>query len=313
MAQLLGHHHISMYTKDASENNAFYKNILGLRRVKVSVNQENPTMYHIFYGDKTGSPGTELTFFEMPRVGSTHRGTNAYERIGLLVPTQKSLDYWKNRFESYDVKHSEVISYADRTALHFEDPEGLRFVLQVSEEDQRSSFEPWENSSVPSEHQITGLGTIEITVSDLDKMTQTLTDLFHFTLVEEKAEKVLLQSVSGEVFGEVLLKKKEGPSVRLGRGSVHHLAFRVKDEEDLIYFSEKLKERGLETTGVVDRYYFKSLYYTDSSGIVFEIATDGPGFTMDSSVQELGQTLDLPPALEDRRNEIEGHLKPIEE
>lgn len=139
MAQLLGHHHISMYTKDASENNAFYKNILGLRRVKVSVNQENPTMYHIFYGDKTGSPGTELTFFEMPRVGSTHRGTNAYERIGLLVPTQKSLDYWKKRFEFYNVKHSEITSYADRAALHFEDSERLRFVLQVSEENRRSS------------------------------------------------------------------------------------------------------------------------------------------------------------------------------
>lgn len=313
MAQLLGHHHISMYTKDASENNAFYENILGLRRVKVSVNQENPTMYHIFYGDKTGSPGTELTFFEMPRVGRSHRGTNAYERIGLLVPTQKSLDYWKNRFESYDVKHSEIISYANRAALHFEDPEGLKFVLQVSEEDRRSSFEPWENSSVPSEHQIMGLGTIEITVSDLDKLTKTLTDLFHFTLVEEKEEEVLLQSVSGEVFGEILLKKKDGPPIRLGRGSVHHLALRVKDDKDLAYFDTKLKEKGLKSTGIVDRYYFKSLYFTDPSGIVFEIATDGPGFTVDSSVEELGQTLDLPPFLEDKRKEIEGYLTPIEE
>lgn len=313
MTTIKGHHHISMYTKDASENNAFYKYVLGLRRVKISVNQENPTMYHLFYGDTTGSPGTELTFFEMPRVGSTHRGTNAYERIGLLVPTKESLTYWKDRFENHEVKHSELTKYNDRHALFFEDREGLKFVLQVTNGDTLPFWKAWQESPVPTEHQIMGMGTIEIVVSDLITMTQTLTDVFNFTVVKENEKEVLLQSISGEVFGEILLRKKSGPSIRLGRGSVHHLALRVKDDEDLAYFDTKLKEKGLESTGIVDRFYFKSLYFTDPSGIVVEIATDGPGFTVDSSVEELGQTLDLPPFLEDRRKEIESYLDPIEE
>lgn len=313
MGNIQGHHHISMYTKNASENNAFYKKVLGLRRVKISVNQDNPTMYHLFYGDTTGSPGTELTFFEMPRVGQTHRGTNSYRRIGLLVPTVDSLYYWKKRFEKLKVTHGEIQSYSGREALTFEDPEGLPYVLQVSQGDKLNFWEAWSDSDVPVEHQIMGMSTIEIAVSDLDAMAKTLTDLFHFTEVKREENEALFQAIEGEVFGEILVKKLDGPSERPGRGSVHHLALRVQNDEDLVYFDSRIKAKGFKTTGIVDRYYFKSLYFTDPSGIVFEIATDGPGFTVDSSVEELGQTLDLPPFLEDRRSEIEAHLKPIEE
>jgi len=313
MTSILGHHHVSMYTKDASETNRFYKKVLGLRRVKVSVNQENPTMYHLFYGDTVGSPGTELTFFEMPKVGSTHKGTNAYSRIGLLVPTIDSLHYWKNRLDEYHIKHGQLTRYAGRDALHFEDLEGLSFVLQVSNGDQLPFWKPWKKSPVPAEHQILGLGTMELTVSDLKRMTQTLVNVFNFKVRNQTSEEVLCQSIEGDVFGEILLKKQDGPSIRLGRGSVHHLAFRVQSDDDLMYFEQKLIDYGLTTTGIVDRYYFKSLYYTDPSGIVFEVATDGPGFTIDSTIEELGKGLDLPPSLENKREDIESRLRPIVE
>ena len=129
MHKILGHHHISMITKNTKKNNQFYQNVLGLRRVKTSVNQDDPSMYHLFFGDVTGSPGTGLTFFEIPMAGSTHRGTNAITQIGLLVPAEESLVYWKKRFDLLNVKHQEITTYAGRKALPFEDPEGLRFIL----------------------------------------------------------------------------------------------------------------------------------------------------------------------------------------
>src|SRR5699024_5029383 len=150
--------------------------VLGLRRVKVSVNQDDPSMYHLFYGDRTGSPGTELTFFEIPPVGNTHRGTNAITRIGLLVPSVDSLKYWKERFEQHDVMYGEIGTYANRPALKFEDPEGLRLVLIVSNGETLKFWETWEKSEVPAEHQVQGMGPIEMTVRSLDQLASTLTD-----------------------------------------------------------------------------------------------------------------------------------------
>lgn len=313
MYQIPGHHHISMITKSASQNNHFYKNVLGLRRVKVTVNQDDPSMYHLFYGDKTGSPGTELTFFEIPQVGHTYRGTNAITRIGLLVPSEDSLNYWKARFEKYSVSHSERTTYVHRPALKFEDPEGLRFVLLVSNGEKVSHWETWEKSAVPVEHQIQGMGPIEITVRRLHKLANTLTDLFGYVEVSRTENEAIFQSIEGEVFGEIVVKQKDGPSERPGRGSVHHLAIRVKSDEELAYWDEKVKERGFHSSGIVDRYYFKSLYFRESNGILFEIATDEPGFTIDGDVERLGERLDLPPFLESRRAEIEAKLAPIEE
>lgn len=308
-----GHHHTSMITKNASKTNHFYREVLGLRRVKVTVNQDDPTMYHLFYGDKTGSAGTELTFFEMPYAGRTYRGTNAITKIGLLVPTKESLHYWKKRFEKYDVAHGDITTYANRQALHFEDGEGLRMVLLVSNGEKVEHWEAWERSNIPEAHQIQGMGTIEITVRRLGKIASTLTEVLHYTEVARTENEAIFQSVRGEVFGEILVKQKDGPTEKPGRGSIHHLAIRAKDDEELTYWDEKVRERGFHSTGIIDRYYFKSLYFRESNGILFEIATDGPGFLIDSNIETLGDTLDLPPFLEKRRHEIEAKLKPIEE
>ena len=313
MYEIKGHHHISMVTKNGSENNHFYKNVLGLRRVKMTVNQDDPSMYHLFYGDKTGSPGTELTFFEIPLVGKTYRGTNAITRIGLLVPSEDSLHYWKERFETFDVKHSEITTYANRPALQFEDAEGLRLVLLVSNGEKVEHWETWEKSEVPAEHQIQGMGSVEMTVRRLDKMASTLTEMFGYTEVSRSEEEAIFQSIKGEAFGEIVVKYLDGPTEKPGRGSIHHLAIRVKNDAELAYWEEQVIQRGFQSSGIIDRFYFKSLYFRESNGILFEIATDGPGFTVDGDVEHLGEKLDLPPFLEDQRAEIEANLAPIEE
>ena len=281
--------------------------------MKVTVNQDDPSMYHLFYGDKIGSPGTELTFFEIPPVGKTYRGTNAITRIGLLVPSEASLQYWKARFEQFHVYHEDIRTYAGRPALKFEDPEGLRLVLIVSNGEKVHFWEPWVKSPVPVEHQIQGMGTVEITVKRLEKLAKTLTELFGYTEVFRTNDEALFQSIEGEVFGEILVNLLDGPSERPGRGSIHHLAIRVKYGKELTYWAEQVEKRGFHSSGIIDRHFFKSLYFRESNGILFEIATDGPGFLVDSNVDQLGRKLELPPLLEPRRAEIEANLQPLEE
>lgn len=313
MYQILGHHHASMITKDAKKNNQFYTEILGLRRVKMTVNQDDPSMYHLFYGDRRGSPGTELTFFEMPLVGQTYRGTNAISRIGLLVPSSASLIFFKERFKSYGVKHGEITTYHNRKALHFEDPDHLPLVLLVEEDERLSGWEAWEHSEIPEEHQILGMGPIEIKVRRLKKLINTLTEVLNYTLVEKDDHQAVLQSVRDSVYGEIIVLQEEGDRERPGRGSIHHLAIRAKNDSEIYYWEKRIKERGFVATKVIDRHYFKSIYFRESNGIMFEIATDGPGFTIDSKLEDLGKQLDLPPFLEDSRKEIEAKLTPLEE
>src|SRR5690625_2621210 len=313
ISAILGHHHISMIVKDAPTTNKFYKEVLGLRRVKISVNQDDPRMYHLFYGDLTGSPGTELTFFEMPAAGKTRRGTNAITQIGLLVPSADSLTYWKERFESLNVKHGEITTYANREALPFEDPDGLRLILLNKHDAEVPGFwEPWKVSEIDKDHLILGMGAVEITVRDIESTKNTLEEIFEYTVAASAEKEFILQSIEGGIFGEIVLKEDPGAVERPGRGSVHHLAIRAKDEKELRVWDEKIKQKGFVSTGVIDRYYFHSLYFRDANRIMFEIATDEPGFTVDSSIEDLGSKLDLPPFLEDQRQEIAEKLKPIE-
>ncbi len=313
MYKILGHHHVSMITKNAQINNDFYQKVLGLRRVKITVNQDDPSMYHLFYGDLTGSAGTELTFFEMPYAGSTYRGTNSITRIGLLVPSIESLAFWKSRFEQLNIKHGEITQYAGRDALHFEDSEGLRMILLNNAGDYYPEYwSPWDHSDIEQKHRILGMGTIEITVRRLKRTAKTLKDLFGYVEVSLSDTEAIYQSIAGQSFGEIVIKQKEGERERPGKGSIHHLAIRVKNDEELRFWDEAVKERGFQSSGIVDRFYFKSLYFRESNGILFEIATDGPGFTVDAKVEELGKELDLPPFLEERREEIEAKLTPID-
>jgi len=313
MNKLSGHHHISMLTKNGKRNNDFYTKILGLRRVKKTVNQDSPSMYHLFYGDRTGAAGTELTFFEMPVAGRTVRGSNAITRIGLLVQSYESLLYWKKRFELLQVEHSDIATYAGKDALFFEDHEGLRMVLiNHNGQSTPAQWQVWDGTDIAQQHRILGMGTVEITVRYLQRTVNVLQELFNYTVVNEDDKETRLQSIAGETFGEIIVKELEGPSEKPGRGSIHHLALRVATLEELNKWDELIKERGLDSSGVVDRYYFQSLYFRDRNGILFEMATDGPGFTVDSAIEDLGNELDLPPFLEGKRAEIEAILEPLD-
>lgn len=313
MYTIPGHHHISMITKDINRNNYFYTKILGLRRVKISVNQDDPSMYHLFYGDLTGSPGTGLTFFEMPYVGQTYRGTNAITRIGLLVKSEESLTYWQERLAQFNVKHGEITTYANRPALHFEYDDGLQLVFLVESESGLPHWQAWDKSPVPKEHQIRWFGAVEVNVRRLNKFTNLLTELFNYKEVSRTENEVILQSIEGEAIGEIVAKLHEGSMEKPGRGSIHHLAIRVRNEEELRYWNEMVRERGYISTGLVERHFFKSIYFRESNGVMIEIATDEPGFTVDEAVETLGNKLVLPPYLENRRAEIEANLKPIED
>lgn len=310
-----GHHHISMITKNAKRNNEFYTKILGLRRVNMTVNQDSPNMYHLFYGDRTGSPGTELTFFEISNAGQTHKGTNSISRIGLFVPTMESLHYWKERFKRFGVTSKEEITeYANKKALHFHDHEMLEMVLLVIPENTNlpPQWQAWEKSDVPEEHRILGMASIELKVRNTNATVEVLHDIFGYELVEQQGNHTIIQTNAGGVFSELVIIEEEGPVERAGRGSIHHVAIRVENIEQLKRYDELLKARGLNTSSVVDRHYFESVYFRDGNNILFELATDEPGFTIAGDIETLGEKLHLPPKFEHRREEIIAMLEPLD-
>ncbi len=310
MRHILGHHHISMRTKSGDANTHFYRDILGLKRVKVSVNQNDPYQYHIFYGDNTGSPGFDLTFFENQRLGKTQRGTNAITTVGLFVDTEAAFPYWEERLTAHNIPY-EIGTYANYPAILFQDSDTVQLALIASNHAQAPFFEPWPDSPVPLAYQIKGMGPVELVVHSLAEAQKTLVALFNYHKVYNNGKEALYQSVKGNQNGEILVTEEEGPKEKPGRGSTHHLAIRVADHEELNYWHEKITEHGYKVVARHDRYYFESLYFSDGNNIMFELATDGPGFTVDQTPEELGTQLDLPPFLEQRREEIFENLNPL--
>ena len=310
---MLGHHHISMITKNAQQNNEFYTKVLGLRRVNITVNQDSPNMYHLFYGDKIGAPGTELTFFEIPMVGRTQRGTNAITQIGLFVPSFQSLEYWENRLDEFGITTDGIGRYAGRAALQFEDREGLRIALvNIQNDECPKQWVAWDNGDVAFEHRILGMGPIELTVRTPEKTIAFVRELFGYEIVEEKQNVTRLQTAEGGVFSELVVVEKDGAEERPGRGSIHHVALRATTIDQLHMWQQKLAAMGYANSGEVDRHYFRSLYVRDDNNILFEIATDEPGYLAYFNEADLGKTLHLPPKLEARREEIEAMLEPLE-
>lgn len=309
---MLGHHHISMITKNAQTNNEFYTKVLGLRRVGMTVNQDSPNMYHLFYGDKIGAPGTELTFFEIPMAGRTQRGTNAITQIGLFVPSFQSLQYWEQRLQEFGIATDGIGRFAGRAALQFEDQEGLRLVLMnIQNDEQPKQWVPWDGGDVTFEHRILGMGAIELTVREPQKTIDFLVELFGYEMVEAKEGVTRLQTAEGGPFSELVVVQKDGVEERPGRGSIHHVALRARTHEQLTGWLQKMTGMGYANSGEVDRHYFQSVYVRDQNNILFEIATDEPGFTAFLSEGDLGKTLILPPKLEGRREEIEAMLIPL--
>ncbi|WP_404332662.1 ring-cleaving dioxygenase [Mesobacillus maritimus] len=317
---LKGQHHVSAITKDAKRNYEFYTEKLGMRLVKKTVNQDETSMYHLFYADERGNPGTDLTFFEIRNAGRTYPGTNSISLTTLRVPTDESLQYWKNRFGKYNVEHDEMTEINGKKALFFRDFENQRLAL-ISDENNMgvSGGRAWVKSTVPVEHAIFGLGPVMLTVADLGPTKQVLTQILgyretgNYILSPGQHEVTVLETGEGGNGAELhIIVQADLPRERAGRGSVHHVAFRVESEEELRKWVTFLKENRIPSSGFVERYYFRSLYFREPNGILFELATDGPGFEGDESFEHLGETLALPPYFEDKRQEIESRLEPLD-
>lgn len=305
-----GIHHLTAVTAQAAENLEFYTGTLGLRLVKKTVNQDDVRAYHLFYADDAGSPGTDLTFFDWPTMRE-RRGNNSVSRTGLRIP-QGSAAWWAEHFRDEGVTTSDVAERDGRTVLDFEDPEGQRLSLV---EDAGVTPNPVENT-VPAEHQIIGLGPVALTVPGRFPTDQILERAYGLEYARSYAgpdgeTHVFTMDAAGP-HGEIhLVIDPSLPPHRPGAGGVHHVAFRIRDE-DYEAWDEHLTGLGLQTSGAVERYYFRSIYYREPNGILLELATDGPGFTADEPRETLGQALALPPFLEPRRAQIETGLKPLE-
>ncbi|MGM7701495.1 ring-cleaving dioxygenase [Pseudalkalibacillus sp. Hm43] len=315
---LKGIHHVSAITGEAKRNYEFYTKVLGMRLVKKTINQDDPSVYHLFYADERGNPGTDLTFFEIPMAGQTYEGTSSISTTSLRVPSDEALDFWKKRFIKYEVEHGEIHHINDRATISFKDFEGQRLMLISDEHDTGvESGKPWEKSPVPVEYGITGLGPVFLTIPKIDKTEQILTNVLGFTKIgsyqRDNNQVDVYETGEGGNGAEVhLIERNDLPPERPGRGSVHHVAYRVEGEEELQKWGDYIKELRIPNSGFVERYYFKSLYFREPNGILFELATDGPGFEGDEPFESLGESLALPPYFENDRKEIEERLKPLD-
>ena len=322
--QLAGIHHLTAVTADAPGNLKFYTHTLGMRLVKKTVNQDDVSAYHLFYADGRGTPGTDLTFFDWP-ARPERRGTHSIVRTGLRV-APASLPWWETRFDELKVTHSAVADRGGHRTLDFEDPEGQRLRLVADERGPASH--PWDRSPVPAEHQVRGLGPITISVPDVKNTDLVLTQLMNMRRVRDYAARVSDGHERSEKSANSTVHVYEmgdgGPAAELhvavepqlqpahtGAGGVHHVAFRVPTFEEYERWDQRLREFRVASSGPVDRFYFRSLYFREPNGILFELATDGPGFHADEPMETMGQTLALPPFLEPRRKQIEAGLKPL--
>jgi glyoxalase family protein len=301
-----GIHHITAIAGNAKKNYDFYTRVLGLRLVKKTVNFDDPQTYHLYYGDKVGTPGTILTFFPWEGITPGRRGARQATEIGYSVP-EGSLDFWLKRLEDNNVLYNKPAEKFGEQYLTLLDPDGLKLELIVPKTvDNRM---PWETAEVKAENATRGFHNITITTNKMDATAKILTDVFGYKLLEQHVNRfrfvtdavdnaaiVDLVEVAGEVAGHV------------AGGSVHHVAFRVKNEEILMQYREKIAALGLHITDKIDRNYFYSLYFREPGGVLFELATDNPGFSVDEPVDQLGSGLKLPAQYENIREDLEKSL-----
>ncbi|SDT55654.1 ring-cleaving dioxygenase [Bradyrhizobium canariense] len=313
--QLTGIHHLTAISAKPRENLAFYTGLLGMRLVKKTVNQDDVSAYHLFYADGKANPGTDLTFFDFP-AAPERRGSNSISRTGLRVAGESSLGFWRDRLRKAGGHAGDVVEVDGRLTLPFEDQEGQRLVLV--DDGGAGSASPWERSTVPAQHQIRGLGPIVLNVHDVARTEQVLTGVMNMRRVRDYAAPDAPAQVHVFAMGEGgpaaelhVIEQKDLPMARQGAGGVHHVAFRTHDDVQYHAWTQRLNELGIPNSGEVDRFYFRSLYFREPNGILFEIATDGPGFASDETMETLGEKLALPPFLEPRRKQIEAGLKPL--
>lgn len=309
-----GIHHLTAVSGDIRGNVRFYTETLGLRLVKRSVNQDDVSAYHLFYADGAGSPGTDLTFFDW-KIPPERRGGHVVTRTHLRVTGQEALAWWEGRLREHRVAAEELREVDGRWTLPFEDPEGQRLAL-VDDGGAGDAPVPWDGSPVPAGRQIRGLGPIRATVPDPSPTEALLGDAFGMRFErsyrQDDREVRVMAMAEGGPHAELHLEvAPDQPPARPGAGGVHHVAFRVRDEA-YDAWAARLRQLGVPNSGPVDRHWFRSLYVRDPNGLLFELASDGPGFAVDEDPEHLGETVVLPPFLEPHRERIVAGLTPLD-
>ena len=314
--KLNGLHHVTAVTARAQENFDFYTQVLGMRLVKKTVNQDDVSAYHLFYADKLGTPGTDLTFFDWA-LGPNRNGAGSIANTALRVPSREALVWWADYLTGRGTAHSGMVDFHGHEMINFSDPEGQQLSL-VNDEGAADAGVPWERSPIPAEYAIRGLYASTLLVRQLDSTERVLTEVMGYGRAAEYEtgpdERTIVYELDGGGAGREIwvVERPDQLPGQLGAGGVHHIAFRVADSETQRYWRQRLVSYGLGVSDFIDRFYFRSIYFRIPGGFLFEIATDGPGFTADEDLETLGEGLALPPFLEPHRARIEAGLKPIE-
>lgn len=314
MKQLKGIHHITAITSSAEKIYDFFTHVLGMRLVKKTVNQDDIQAYHLFFADDVGSPGTDMTFFDFPGIPKGRHGTNEISKTSFRVPSDKALMYWEKRLNHHEVNNTGIKEQFGKKTLSFTDFDGQQYQLISDENDQGiSSGTPWQKGPIPLEYAITGLGPAFIVVDQFSIFKEVLEKVFNFQHKEQEGAFHLFEMGEGGNGASVIVEENSDlPQAIQGFGTVHHAAFRVDDREALDEWTQRLQAFRIPNSGFVERYYFGSLYTRIGSHILFEIATDGPGFMGDEPYETLGEKLSLPPFLEPKREEIEKQVRSID-
>ncbi|WP_342507877.1 ring-cleaving dioxygenase [Sporosarcina sp. FSL K6-2383] len=314
MNHLKGMHHVTAITSSAEKNYEFFTYVLGMRLVKKTVNQDDIQTYHLFFADDKGSAGTDMTFFDFPGIPKGTHGTNEIYKTAFRVPTDAALEYWLKRFDKYEVANNGIEEVFGKKTISFVDFDDQQYML-VSDEFNKGveSGTPWQNGPVPLEFAITGLGPIHIRIEEFDYLKEVLEKAMLMREIAQEGLFHLFEVGEGGNGAQVIVEHNTTlPAGRQGFGTVHHAAFRVENTQVLHEWVERMEEFGFRTSGYVDRFFFESLYARVAQGILFEWATDGPGFMGDEPYETVGEILSLPPFLEEKRDEIEAMVRPID-
>ncbi|WP_141993282.1 MULTISPECIES: ring-cleaving dioxygenase [Bacillaceae] len=314
MNGLKGIHHVTAITSSAEKNYEFFTNILGMRLVKKTVNQDDIQTYHLFFADDVGGPGTDMTFFDFPGIPKGVHGTNEISKTSFRVPNDAALEYWVKRFDRLEVRNTGIQEQFGKKIISFVDFDDQQYQL-ISDENNEgvAAGIPWQKGPIPLEYAITGLGPIFIRIANFDYFKEMMEKVLLFKEIDKEGSFHLFEVGEGGNGAQVIVEHNSIlPQARQGFGTVHHTAFRVEDRSVLEEWIERMESFQFHTSGYVDRHFFESLYVRVAPQILFEFATDGPGFMGDEPYETLGEKLSLPPFLEPKRDQIEKLVRPID-
>ncbi|MFJ7509628.1 ring-cleaving dioxygenase [Peribacillus simplex] len=314
MNGLKGIHHVTAITSSAEKNYEFFTYILGMRLVKKTVNQDDIQTYHLFFADDVGGPGTDMTFFDFPGIPKGVHGTNEISKTSFRVPNDAALEYWVKRFDRLEVRNTGIQEQFGKKILSFVDFDDQQYQLISDENDEGvAAGIPWQKGPIPLEYAITGLGPIFIRIANFDYFKEMMEKVLLFKEIDKEGSFHLFEVGEGGNGAQVIVEHNSILSQsRQGFGTVHHTAFRVEDRSVLEEWIKRMESFQFHTSGYVDRHFFESLYVRVAPQILFEFATDGPGFMGDEPYETLGEKLSLPPFLEPKRDQIEKLVRPID-